>query len=48
MCHAGNIAWRTGKKLRFDAKAETFDDAEANQLLGRSEFREGFEIPEIS
>lgn len=48
MCHAGNIAWRTGKKLRFDAKAETFDDAEANQLVGRSEFREGFEIPEIS
>ncbi|NNE93935.1 MAG: Gfo/Idh/MocA family oxidoreductase [Verrucomicrobiales bacterium] len=48
MCHAGNIAWRTGKKLRFDPKTETFDDAEANKLLGRSESREGFEIPEIS
>ena len=47
MCHAGNIAWRTGKKLRFDPETETFDDAEANRLLGRSQFRPGFEIPQI-
>ncbi len=47
MCHAGNIAWRTGKKLRFDAAAETFDDSEANKLLGRSMFREGFAIPDV-
>jgi predicted dehydrogenase len=46
MCHAGNIAWRTGKKLRFDAKTETFDDAEANKLLGR-EYRKGFELPQV-
>ncbi len=46
MCHAGNIAWRTGKKLRFDAKTETFDDAEANQFVGR-EHRPGFELPEL-
>jgi predicted dehydrogenase len=46
MCHAGNIAWRTGKKLRFDATTETFDDAEANQYLGR-EHRKGFELPKI-
>ncbi len=46
MCHAGNIAWRTGKKLRFDATTETFDDAEANQHLGR-EHRKGFELPKI-
>jgi hypothetical protein len=46
MCHAGNIAWRTGKKLRLDPVTETFDDAEANALLGR-EHREGFELPEI-
>src|SRR5258708_16626723 len=25
MCHAGHIAWRTGKKLPFDAQSETFD-----------------------
>jgi predicted dehydrogenase len=47
MCHAGNIAWRTGKKLRMDAQAETFDDAAANQLLGR-EHRRGYELPKIS
>ncbi len=46
MCHAGNISWRTGKKLRFDSKTETFDDKEANQYLGR-EHRQGFELPEF-
>lgn len=46
MCHMGNIAWRTGKKLRFDAATETFDDAEANKLLGR-EHRKGYELPKV-
>ena len=46
MCHAGNIAWRTGKKLRFDPKTETFDDAAANALIGR-EHRKGFELPSV-
>jgi hypothetical protein len=47
MCHAGNISWRTGKKLRFDSATGTFDDREANQLLGR-EHRKGFELPTVS
>jgi predicted dehydrogenase len=47
MCHAGHIAWRTGKKLRFDAQTETFDDPEANRYIGR-EHRRGFELPEIA
>jgi predicted dehydrogenase len=47
MCHAGNISWRTGKKLRFDARTETFNDKEANQYVGR-EHRKGFELPEIT
>jgi len=47
MCHAGNIAWRTGRKLRFNAETETFDDAEANALLGR-QHRKGFELPKIA
>ncbi len=47
MCHTGNIAWRTGKKLKFDAKTETFDDAEANKYLGR-EYRKGFELPKVT
>ena len=46
MCHAGNIAWRTGKKLRLNSKTETFDDKEANQYVGR-EHRKGFELPDI-
>lgn len=46
MCHMGNIAWRTGKKLRFDAATETFDDAEANKLLGR-EHRKAWELPTV-
>ncbi|MFN0055381.1 MAG: Gfo/Idh/MocA family protein [Planctomycetales bacterium] len=47
MCHAGNIAWRTGKKLRLDPTTESFDDPEANRYLGR-EHRRGFELPKIS
>ena len=47
MCHAGHIAWRTGKKLRLDATTETFDDADANQYIGR-EHRRGFELPDIA
>ncbi len=46
MCHAGNIAWRTGKKLRFDPGTETFDDPAANALVGR-EHRQGFELPQV-
>jgi predicted dehydrogenase len=47
MCHAGNIAWRTGKRLRLDAATETFDDAAANKMLGR-EHRRGYELPKIA
>jgi predicted dehydrogenase len=46
LCHLGNIAYRTGKTLRFDAATETTDDAAANQLLGR-EYRKGFELPTV-
>jgi len=47
MCHMGNTSWRTGRKLRFDPKTETYDDAEANKYLGR-EYRKGFELPKIA
>jgi hypothetical protein len=46
MCHAGHIAWRTGKRLRLDAQTETFDDAAANKLLAR-EHRRGYELPMV-
>jgi predicted dehydrogenase len=45
LCHLGNIAFRTGRSIRFDAQTETcVGDAEANRLLGRS-YRKPFEVP---
>jgi predicted dehydrogenase len=46
LCHLGNLAFRTGKVLAFDAKTETTDSPEANKLLGR-EYRKGFELPKV-
>jgi len=44
LCHLGNIAYRLGRSLRFDAKEETIvGDDEANKLLGRR-YRKGYEI----
>lgn len=35
--HLGNIAFKTGKKLKWDAGRESFvQDAEADRLLGRT------------
>jgi predicted dehydrogenase len=45
LCHLGNIAFRTGRAVRFDAHTETcVHDAEANRLLGRS-YRAPFVVP---
>jgi predicted dehydrogenase len=47
LCHLGNIAYRTGKTLYFDAETETFrDDPAANKFLAR-EYRKGFELPQV-
>lgn len=47
LCHLGNISYRTGRRLEFDAASETFPhDKEANALLGR-EYRKGFELPKL-
>jgi hypothetical protein len=46
-CHLGNIAYRLGRSLEFDAKTERFKDAEANRYLSR-EYRKGFEVPQIA
>ena len=46
LCHLGNIAYRTGRALRFDAARETLvGDPEAARLLGRS-YRAPFVLPE--
>ncbi|MCE9561579.1 MAG: Gfo/Idh/MocA family oxidoreductase [Planctomycetes bacterium] len=46
LCHLGNLAYRTGKTLLFDAKTEQTNDAEANKMMGR-EYRKGFELPVV-
>lgn len=47
LCHLGNIAYRTGRRLEFDPEKETFlNDPEANQLLTR-QYRKGYELPKV-
>jgi hypothetical protein len=47
LCHLGNIARWTGRKLQWDPDAEQFvGDDEANALLSRSQ-RAGYEIPDV-
>jgi predicted dehydrogenase len=46
-CHLGNIAYKLGRKLQWDAESETFkNDPEANALLARVP-RRGYELPRI-
>jgi hypothetical protein len=46
LCHLGNIAYRVGRRLAFDAETETIrDDPEANRLLGRT-YRTPFVVPD--
>ena len=46
VCHLGNIARWTGRKLRWDPEKEIFpDDQDANQYLDRPR-RKGYEFPE--
>ncbi len=46
LCHLGNIAFRLGKTLHFDAATETTGDKEADKLLGR-EYRAPFTLPAV-
>jgi predicted dehydrogenase len=49
LCHLGNAAWRTGRRLYFDPQSFTFkDDEDANQYLTRSEYRKPWLLPKIA
>ncbi|MCW5979991.1 MAG: Gfo/Idh/MocA family oxidoreductase [Bryobacteraceae bacterium] len=46
LCHLANIAYRTGRKLKFDPATETFPgDEEANRYLTRA-YRAPYTLPE--
>jgi predicted dehydrogenase len=47
MCHAGNVAWKTGKQLVLDPDTELFDDSDANELRSRLEYRKPWELPMV-
>jgi hypothetical protein len=43
----GNIAYRLGRKVRWDIKAETFPgDAEAQAMMGKK-YREPWKLPGV-
>lgn len=43
VCHLGNISVRSGKKLNWDPKTESFDDAESNKWLTK-EYRKPYQM----
>jgi predicted dehydrogenase len=46
-CHLGNISYKLGRKLEWDAENEAFkNDPQANELLSRQP-RKGYELPEV-
>ncbi len=46
LAHLANIAWRTGRSIQFDPKAERcVGDAEANKLLTR-DYRQPYVVPQ--
>ncbi len=49
LCHLGNVAWRVGRTVQFDPATYTFgDDAVANSLLTRNEYRKPWVLPKIA
>jgi predicted dehydrogenase len=52
VCHLGNISYKLGRKIYWDARTETVTDQtghpdpQANALLGR-DYRKGYELPSV-
>jgi predicted dehydrogenase len=46
VCQMGNVAFRTGKKIYWDADAKNFTDADANKYLA-AEYHNGYTLPKI-
>jgi predicted dehydrogenase len=46
ICQMGNIAYRTGKKIYWDAGKNAFTDAAANKLL-TAEYHNGYTLPKV-
>jgi len=47
--HLGNIAYRVGRELKMDGKAEKFiNDQEADKLLTREDWRKPYQVPDLS
>ena len=46
VCQMGNIAYRTGKKVYWDAGQRKFTDNDANKFLA-AEYHNGYKMPAI-
>ena len=46
VCQMGNVAFRTGKKIYWDADAKRFTDADANKYLA-AEYHNGYSLPKV-
>jgi len=46
LCHMANISYRTGRKLVFDPKTETFGNDAGSQPISDAEVREPYALPE--
>jgi hypothetical protein len=46
VCQMGNIAFRTGKKIYWDAGKNKFTDSDANKFLA-AEYHNGYKLPKL-
>ena len=46
VCQMGNIAYRTGKKIYWDAGQKKFTDNDANKFLA-AEYHNGYSLPKV-